>query len=41
MISSDFPVFISITDADLQAKAQTDGDDILFIAESGNAQIEP
>ena len=28
---TDFPVFISISDSDLQTKAQTDGDDILFM----------
>ncbi len=34
---SDFPVFISIVDPDLQAKAQDDGDDILFMDGIGDA----
>jgi hypothetical protein len=34
---ADFPVFISISDADLQVKAQSDGDDILFMDDVGDA----
>jgi hypothetical protein len=32
---TNYPIFISLTDPDLQAKAQTDGDDILFMSASG------
>jgi hypothetical protein len=40
---SGFPVLISMTDGDLASKAQSDGDDILFIDENGaklNHEIE-
>ena len=33
---SDFPMLVNLTDADLAAKAQTDGDDIVFADEYGN-----
>jgi hypothetical protein len=36
---TDFPVLISITDIDLSLKAQSDGDDILFMDGSGDANI--
>jgi len=35
---TDFPVFISITDLDLQAEAQADGDDILYMSYTGVPQ---
>jgi flagellar hook protein FlgE len=35
---TDFPIFISIIDSDLQDKAQTDGDDILFMGYNGIQQ---
>jgi len=35
---TNFPVFISITDSDLHAKAQTNGNDILFMDDIGVAQ---
>ncbi len=36
---TDFPVLISITDTDLQTKAQSDADDILFIASDGTTKL--
>lgn len=36
---SDFPVLISVTDTDIAAAAQTDGDDILFTSSDGVTQL--
>ena len=32
---NDFPILVSVTDPDLRDKAQSDGDDILFMLDSG------
>jgi hypothetical protein len=37
---SSFPVLVSITDADIKAKAQADGDDILFTATDGTTKLD-
>ncbi|MCA9759521.1 MAG: DUF2341 domain-containing protein, partial [Candidatus Eisenbacteria bacterium] len=36
---ANFPVLISLTDSDLQADAQADGDDILFTSDDGVTQL--
>jgi hypothetical protein len=36
---TDFPVLVSITDADLRDKAQADGDDIIFTASDGTTRL--
>jgi len=35
-----FPVLIDITDSDLQSKAQSDGDDIVFTSDNGITQLD-
>ena len=37
---SNFPVLISLTDSDLQSKAQSDGDDILFTSSNGTTKLD-
>jgi hypothetical protein len=37
---SGFPVLVSLSDADLASKAQTDGDDILFTASDGSTKLD-
>jgi len=36
---TNFPVLVSIVDSDLQGKAQADGDDILFMNNTGYATL--
>ena len=38
---NDFPILVSVTDSDLRIKAQNDGDDILFMDDSGVANKLP
>ncbi|MFN0059451.1 MAG: DUF2341 domain-containing protein, partial [Planctomycetota bacterium] len=37
---TDFPVLISVTDSDLSADAQSDGDDILFTSSNGTTKLD-
>jgi hypothetical protein len=37
---TDFPVLISITDSDLSSRAQSDGDDILFVASDNETKLD-
>jgi hypothetical protein len=37
---TDFPVLVSITDSDLSSRAQSDGDDILFVAADNETKLD-
>jgi hypothetical protein len=37
---TDYPMYFKITDSDLASKAQTDGDDILFVGPDGDTKLD-